>query len=210
MLHQHLLHSVETLLGRAHTITEERRQTLQVLADRIATAHRAVGAVQVLFICTHNSRRSMMAQLWAAAGAHYFGLRWLHAESGGTEVTALHPNTAAAARRFGFEITPEGDGHAYLCNTSPSAQSLRLWSKLFSQAIEPDKMPVAVMTCSEADGGCPFVAGASARISLPYADPKSADGTDDSHAAYDSAMEIIGKEILFTLSRVAQALREAP
>jgi arsenate reductase len=38
------------------------------------------------------------------------------------------------------------------------------------------------MTCSEADKNCPIVLGALDRISLPYNDPKEADGTPEEAA----------------------------
>jgi arsenate reductase (thioredoxin) len=62
------------------------------------------------FICTHNSRRSHIAHLWAWAAAEHFGVRPFESYSGGVEVTAFNPRAVEAMRRAGFIIgEAEGD-----------------------------------------------------------------------------------------------------
>ena len=46
------------------------------------------------FICTHNSRRSHLSQVWAQALAHHVGINTINCYSGGTEATALFPVVA--------------------------------------------------------------------------------------------------------------------
>jgi arsenate reductase (thioredoxin) len=59
------------------------------------------------------------------------------------------------------------------------------------------------MTCDEADQDCPFVKGAALRISLPYEDPKVADGTPEEAARYDARSRQIATEMLYLFSKVA-------
>ena len=63
---------------------------------------------RVLFVCTHNSRRSQFAHVWAEVFAHHYGLDWVRCYSGGTEVTACDERTVAALRRAGFQVSASG------------------------------------------------------------------------------------------------------
>nr|EMN21527.1 hypothetical protein LEP1GSC063_3951 [Leptospira santarosai serovar Arenal str. MAVJ 401] len=58
------------------------------------------------------------------------------------------------------------------------------------------------MVCSSADETCPYVPGAEKRISLPYADPKAYDNTDEVSGKYIETCETIAREILFVFQNV--------
>ncbi len=60
--------------------------------------------IRLNFICTHNSRRSHLSQIWAQTMAHYFDIKNVFCYSGGTETTALFPMVAETLQNSGFQI----------------------------------------------------------------------------------------------------------
>ncbi len=185
-------------------IDPERREALDQLASWIDGRRAAGQPVRLLFICTHNSRRSHMGQLWAATAAAHFGVDDVATFSGGTEATAFNPRAVASLQRAGFEIEPNGDGDnpRYEVSYSPSQPVLWAWSKTYDDSANPSDGFAAVMTCSAADEACPFVRGADLRIAIPYDDPKAADGTPHEAATYDERSAQIATEMLYVFSRV--------
>ena len=187
-------------------VPAERLEELDAFAAEIAA-----GRNEVVFICTHNSRRSHFAQLWAQAAAFHCGLNEVRTYSGGTEVTAFNPRAIASLERMGWQVaTTEPDAknpRRFLSAEGVPAQAC--WSKRYDDAANPQKDFIAVLTCTEADGACPVVFGAAARISLPFVDPKRADGTPDEAAVYDARSSAIAAEMLYVMQRAA-ALRAKP
>lgn len=199
-----LARSVEAALAGFGTVEPERRNVL----DRLATFVRERGEspAALTFICTHNSRRSHLAELWAAAAAAYYRLDGVQTYSGGTEATAFHPNAIAALERAGFVITTlEGANPRHQVRFGPGAEPRVAFSKVFSTPPNPADGFAAVMTCSEADRGCPVVRGATLRVALPYRDPKEADGTAAEAERYDERSQQIATEMLYLMARVAEA-----
>lgn len=200
-----LVHTIESLTAQLDEIPDERKKSL----DRIAafvSAHRKSGATaRLTFICTGNSRRSHMGQLWAAVAARYNGIDGVETYSGGTEPSAFNPRTIAALERAGFDVaasTEAGDNPHYAVSYAQNVAPIESFSKRYDDASNPRADFVAVMTCSEADQECPFVPGAALRISLPYEDPKVADDTPGEAARYDERSRQIGAEMLYLFSKV--------
>lgn len=168
----------------------------------------AAEAARLIFICTHNSRRSQMAQLWAHAAADHFGLSGVHCFSGGTESTAFHPNAVAALRECGFriDVSLPTENPVYEARYSDEAAPVALFSKRFVDAPNPHHDFCAVMTCSDADENCPLVTGASLRVALTWEDPKSADGSGNEARVYGERAREIGGEIarIFAAARMDQ------
>jgi len=187
------------------TLPEERLTELQELAAAIAG-----GETSLVFICTHNSRRSHMAQLWAQAAAFHLGLNDVNTYSGGTEVTAFNARAVAALERAGWTAAVEGTEGRNPVHTlrAEGVPAQPCWSKRYDDAANPTSGFVAVMTCSEADGACPVVFGASARFALPYIDPKVSDGTPEESATYDARSAQIAAEMLYVMQTAAR-LRSA-
>lgn len=158
---------------------------------------------RMIFICTHNSRRSHMAQLWAAAAAYYYGVRGIYVFSGGTEATAFNERAVSAMRKLGFDINQisQGDNPEYEVRFSHNTPVLKVFSKKYDDPLNPARDFAAVMTCSQADAHCPVVAGAVKRIAITYDDPKDFDGTSQEDAAYRDRALQIGREMLFAFSR---------
>ena len=181
-------------------ISPTRKQALKNLAKYIRSNART--PVRLNFICTHNSRRSHIAQIWAAVAAHYYGLRNVQTYSGGTEATAFNPRAVAALRRAGFQIETEGgENPRYRVAFAEEHPPLVCFSKAVENPANPSESFAAIMTCAHADENCPFIIGAERRLRLPYDDPKVADNTPEEAGRYDERVRQIGSEIFFAMSR---------
>lgn len=187
-------------------ISNTRKQDLLSVAAYIRDAIGKRGEAHLNFICTHNSRRSHLSQIWAAVAAYHYGLEGIHTYSGGTETTAFHPNAVDALRRAGFQISIVGlmgePNPHYALEYTPNQPPMVCYSKRFDQAVPPGKPFAAIMTCSDADQNCPFVPGAEFRQSLPYDDPKQADGTAMETQVYDERSRQIASEMMWMMQAV--------
>ena len=156
------------------------------------------------FICTHNSRRSHIGQFWGAVLPYYLDLPIVKSYSGGTEVTACHPNTLKALANFGLEVKSitEGENPHYLLTMGDNIPAIEAWSKIYSDETNPKENFAAIMTCTSADEGCPFVEGANVRISLPFPDPKHADSTPQQDEAYQQTIIEIGQVMMAIFQQV--------
>lgn len=182
-------------------IPEERKAALQEIAGFINNRNGTNS--NLVFICTHNSRRSHMSQIWAATAAHYFGLENIFTFSGGTEATAFNPRAVAAIERAGFKVVnPGGDNPRYLVRFSEEADPLTCFSKVYDDPSNATDDFAAIMTCSDADEACPYIPGTSLRVAIPYVDPKVSDGTPEEAATYDERCRQIAVEMVYVMSRV--------
>jgi protein-tyrosine-phosphatase len=191
-------------------IPDSRKLALQELAQFVADRKSAGEIVRLTFICTHNSRRSQMAQLWAAVAAAHYGIDRVETRSGGTEATAFNPRAVAALQRAGFEIVKidESDSASDSQNPQYRVKFATSGEPLVCSSKKYDSLPIstadfcAVMTCSDADKNCPVIPGAASRVSLPYVDPKLSDGTPEEAATYDDRSAQIAREMLYVFSLV--------
>jgi arsenate reductase len=194
-------------IGEFDRIPEDRRSVLGDLAQFVRMRASANETTRLTFICTHNSRRSQMGQLWGAAAAAHFGIEDVRTYSGGTEVTAFNPRAVEAMRRAGFVLEPldgsQDDNPHYRVTFADEQPPLECFSKVYDDPFNPADDFAALMTCGEADEACPVVLGAKARIALRYVDPKTADDTPNEAAAYDERSDQIATEMLYVFSKVA-------
>ncbi|WP_276369444.1 protein-tyrosine-phosphatase [Chryseolinea sp. H1M3-3] len=199
-----LENTINTLINQFDTIPDDRKVILKQLTDFIKGKQKSNQKIELIFICTHNSRRSHISQLWAQTAAAYYGVGNLVSYSGGTEATAFNPRAVKAMKDAGFKInaTTTGDNPVYEVQFSDVANEVIAYSKKYDAATNPKKGFAAIMTCSHADENCPVVFGMEKRISLPYNDPKDFDGTPQEAAKYSERVMEIGKEILFAFSQV--------
>jgi hypothetical protein len=152
----------------------------------------------LLFICTHNSRRSHLAQVWARTCAVYAKRLDIDTYSGGTEVTAFNPQAAEALRVSGFHIPAAGGNNPeYRVSFAPEMPPVRCFSKRYDSDENPQRGAIAIMTCTDADEACPHVANAALRFALPYTDPKAADGTPEAAKVYLERSMEIGREMAY-------------
>lgn len=196
---------VADALAELERIPAERRSQLDALALFVGERTRDGKPAALTFICTHNSRRSHMAQLWAQASAQHFGVDGIETYSGGTEATAFNPRAVAALQRAGFLVDPTttGDNPVYAVRFLAEMEPMICFSKVYDQPPNPTRDYCAVMTCGAADAACPIVFGAAERIAITYDDPKAADGTAEEAAVYDERCRQIAREMLYAFSRVS-------
>jgi arsenate reductase (thioredoxin) len=195
----------ETLPNDFYTISEARRVVLHQITDFIEKKLKNNQVAKLNFICTHNSRRSQFGQIWAKVAADFYGLsKQIEVFSGGTEATAFHLNAVNTLKRIGFEMKIQVNSlnPTYNCSFSEVYPPLTMFSKVFDDVSNPASEFAAVMVCSQADEACPFVAGAEKRFSLPFKDPKIADGTPEEATTYDTACRLIAMEIFYVFGQV--------
>ncbi len=194
-------------MSEGDEISNERRAALDEIADYVADRVDRGQPVRLVFICTHNSRRSHMAQLWAQVAAEVFDVTGVETFSGGTEATAFNSRAVAALIRAGFEIQPHTDGAnpIYEVRYEPGNEPIGAFSKVYDEPPNPTGGFAAIMTCSAADAACPIVRGADARFAIPYDDPKAFDGTEREAEAYDERCRQIAREMLDLFAEVAAA-----
>ncbi len=158
-------------------ITNERTFLLHKIAKKIVEEHRRNKKVYLNFICTHNSRRSQLGQVWSFYASQYFGLKTIFSFSGGTEVTAFHKNTLRTLQKVGFTFHVTDFSHqnpTYLISFEGSKESILGFSKTFDD--KHNQQPfIAVTTCNSADTNCPYIPSAVYRFHLPFVDPKNSD-----------------------------------
>ena len=159
---------------------------------------------KLVFICTHNSRRSHLAQIWAQTAAHYFGIPTVETYSGGNEATAFNPRAVTAIARAGFRVEQSSQdiNPVYRVSFADGMDPMECFSKVYDQPPNPTHDFCAVMTCSQADNACPLVIGATDRIAIPFDDPKVFDGTGQEAAKYDERCRQIAREMLYVFSQV--------
>ena len=110
---------------------------------------------RVLFLCTHNSARSQMAEglLRQLAGDRF------EVASAGTEATRVHPLAIRAMRDVGVDIS---------LHTSKTVDSLldRPWDYV-------------ITVCDSANARCPRFPGRTARLHWSFPDPAAASGSEE-------------------------------
>ncbi len=202
-----LTQSVTKLTSEFALIPTERKALIQELVQFIEKKIKADQPVHLNFICTHNSRRSHLSQIWAQAAAHYYHVPHVFCYSGGTEATAFNPRAVKAMQEAGFAITmtKAGENPTYEVRFAENVSPVIAFSKKYDDPFNHNKDFAAIMTCSHADENCPLVLGASARIALTYNDPKEFDGTPLEAAKYTERVHEIGREILFAFSQVRKS-----
>ncbi len=185
-------------------VSGERQAILQPLAHYISTKIRTQQPINLTFICTHNSRRSHLGQVWAQVAAAYFGIKNVSSFSGGTEATACNYRTISAFERAGLKITKlsENENPVYEIRFDESVPPIVAFSKVYDQAPNPRRGFAAIMTCDQAEANCPFIPGAEKRLPIMYIDPKVADDTPNEAATYDARCRQIATEMKWVFGQV--------
>ena len=184
-------------------IPEERQDQLKEVAD-ILKKRESEKESYLTFICTHNSRRSHLSQVWAQVASVWYDIPGIKTYSGGTEATACNHRTVRALRRAGFSVvnpTPDAQNPQYLIQFSESLPPLTAFSKVYDSDGNPTNDFLAIMTCSHADKNCPIVRGATKRFPIRYTDPKASDDTPEEDLTYDARLRQIAREMLFMMSQ---------
>lgn len=201
-----LFSDIELFIKSLHpsTISKERKATLQPLIDFIQVKVTHQEAISLNFICTHNSRRSHLSQVWAQTMAAFFGIENVFCYSGGTEATALFPMAAKTLQNSGFQIQTlsEGKNPVYAIKYAENAHPIMGFSKRLDDDFNPKTGFAAIMTCNSANEACPLVLGAEKRIPITFEDPKAFDNTPQQAQKYHERNVQIATEILYVFSQL--------
>lgn len=185
------------------SLSQERKEILHPLIAYIKNKQKNSEKIRLNFICTHNSRRSHLAQIWAQTMAFHFKMNNVECYSGGTEATAMFTKVAETLQAQGFEVfkLSEGQNPVYAVKFDENEMPIVAFSKKFDHPFNPATNFCAIMTCSSADEGCPFIAGAEKRIPIRYEDPKISDGTPEMDEEYLQKSLEIAQEMFYVFSQ---------
>lgn len=204
-----LYEKIEDLIAQLdiESIDEVRKNTLQPLIEFIQEKVDIKDEINLNFICTHNSRRSHLAQVWAQTIAHYYDVSNVNCFSGGTEATAIYPAVIETLKNTGFSICTmtSSENPKYAIKFTEDQASIVGFSKRWDDASNPKNSFCAVMTCSQADGDCPVVLGAEKRVPIHYLDPKAFDHSPQKMEEYAKTSIKIATEMKYVFSQIKQA-----
>ncbi len=191
---------------QTENISEERKMILQPLIDFVKQKVADRQQININFICTHNSRRSHLSQVWAQVSSAYYNIPNVHCYSGGTEETALFPKVAETLVHQGFGVFKIADANnpVYAIKYSDNALPVIGFSKKYDSPFNPVTGFAAIMTCSQADGGCPFIAGAEKRIPITFEDPKFSDHSSQQSKVYAERSLQIATEMFYVFSKLTR------
>ena len=197
-----LLKTIENINFK--NISEERKLVLQPLIDYIQIKVESNQNINLNFICTHNSRRSHLSQIWAQTMASYYAIPNVNCFSGGTEATAVFLKVIETLQNQGFEVekASEASNPVYAIKFADDDLPIIGFSKTFDDDFNPKSNFAAIMTCSSADEGCPFIAGAEKRFPIRYNDPKQFDGTSIMNEKYLERSTEIATEMSYLFSKI--------
>lgn len=200
--------TVAQIQSKSEQLGDARRTLLDDAAESVRQLQES-GTAHLLFVCTHNSRRSQFSEVWARVALSRFAASNIEIASCGTEVTECNPRTVESLRRLGFAVSSNdsSENPIYAVQATNDSQQPATEFELFSKAFGHESLPtsaiVAMMCCDDADQKCPIVPGAEARVALHYRDPKESDGTDAEAQTYDSRSQEIGAEMFYLIRQLA-------
>jgi len=203
-LNSSLFPDIQQTFSSLPTVSEERKQVLQPLVSYIQEKLNNKEVINLNFICTHNSRRSHLSQVWAQTMAFYYQVPNVYSYSGGTEATAMNSTVVDTLVDNGFRIQQLSNetNPIYAIKYAGNTPSIIGFSKKYDDDFNPASAFCAIMTCSQADEGCPFISGAEKRIPVTYEDPKLYDGTPYEKQKYLERSLQIAAEMQYAFSSV--------
>ncbi|MGJ3234116.1 protein-tyrosine-phosphatase [Marivirga sp.] len=189
------------------SIPAERKEVLNPFIEYLQEKINLGSNISLNFICTHNSRRSHLSQIWAQAMADYFQLNQIQCYSGGTAATAVYPMVLKVLQEAGFESIHLSNENNPIIAVKYSSEShpIIAFSKTYDHPFNPSNGFAAIMTCSDADENCPFIPGTEKRIALNYEDPKVFDNSPKKEQKYEERSTQIATEMLYVFSNLKKS-----
>ena len=201
-MNQELLNTINQF--KEEKISNERKETLKSLVDYIQLKRSKNETIRLNFICTHNSRRSHLAQIWAQTMSFHFGLQNVFSYSGGTQEKAIYSKVIETLKIQGFDVNciSNNENSIYAIKYDENEAPIICFSKQYNHDFNPKKHYAAILTCNSADDACPIVFGADVRVPIKYEDPKVHDGTDLANLKYIERSLEIGNEMCWVFSQI--------
>lgn len=186
------------------SIDSDRKEVLQPLIAYIQSKKDQCQQINLNFICTHNSRRSHLSQIWAQVAAWHYSVNSVTTYSGGTEATAMYHMVGEVLSDQGLDIQAiaSGNNPVYAIKYDVNKHPIIAFSKKYDDAFNPESDFAAILTCNSADKGCPIIIGAEKRIPVTYVDPKAFDDTDVQKAKYLERSQQIGTEMCYVFDQI--------
>ncbi len=141
--------------------------------------------IRVLFLCTHNSARSQMAEGWLRA----LGGDGFEALSAGTEATVVRPEAIAAMREVGVDIGPQ------------ESKTLARY-----RAAQIDWL---ITVCDQAREACPVMAGVRSQLHWSIPDPAAVAGAGR-QAAFRTVRDELRARVTAFVAERSRATEEPP
>ncbi|MFZ1705942.1 MAG: protein-tyrosine-phosphatase [Saprospiraceae bacterium] len=185
-------------------IADDRKEILWPFINYVQDKINNNETIRLNFICTHNSRRSHLSQIWAQTMAYHFGIKNIFCYSGGTEATAMFPKVLETLKNQGFHIQKlsENNNPVYMVKYAQNEAPIICFSKEYNHEFNPKNKFIAILTCDSADQGCPTVFGAEARFPIKYNDPKVYDNTVQMDIKYMERSLEIGQELWWVFQSI--------
>lgn len=186
------------------SIEPERKILLEKISQYIIQKKQENKPTRLVYVCTHNSRRSHFGQIWSQVAAHYYKINNVRTFSGGTEATSFNINAINAIKSVGFNVdkTTNGTNPIYHLNYCDTKKPIDCFSKVYNDDVNPKNEFAAIMTCSDAEMNCPFISGVELRIGTTYDDPKAFDNTPLQDIKYNERCKQIALETFYVFSKI--------
>lgn len=198
-----ILNTIEELTNSFTQIPIDRKELLASCAQSIQSQLNLKQKSQLMVICTHNSRRSQLGELWLDVAANHYNVD-VDSFSGGSEATAFNHRMVNALIDTGFNFTliEAGPNPKYTVSYDSKQVKNSFFSKVYSDSFNPQSDFIAILVCHSADMACPTIFGADDRFFIPYVDPKHADDSTDEAKVYGEKVKEIGREMLYLMSLI--------
>ncbi len=204
ILYPDLKNYFERSTEEVDSISKERQHILEKISSYLYEKMTKIEPTKLIFICTHNSCRSQIAQLWVQIATHYYGITDLQAFSGGTEVSAFNPKAINTLARAGLKIKScsTGTNPIYHVTYGFRISPIEMFSKTYQDPSNPQNNFCTILTCESADRNCPIITNSDDRFVLYYKDPKEFDNTPREKLIYDTTCRQISREICYIFSNL--------
>lgn len=103
---------------------------------------------------------------------------------------------------FNINIIAEMPNPIYSIKYAANGHPIIAFSKTYDDGFNPESEFAAILTCTQADGACPFIAGAESRIPITYEDPKAYDSTPQQVQKYEERSLQIATEMQYVFSQI--------
>ncbi|MCT4671702.1 MAG: protein-tyrosine-phosphatase [Prolixibacteraceae bacterium] len=186
------------------TIKEDRKEILQKVVEYVQNKVDKGETPVLNYVCTHNSRRSQLSQIWGYAAAAFHRIE-IVSYSGGVEVTAFNERAVNEIKQCGFNVSVKsinGDNPIYEVKLDENITPLTMFSKVFDDKANSVRPFAAIMTCDHADENCPFIPDAEERLAVRYEDPKKFDDTELEAKMYHERSMQIALEMKYIFSSI--------